>query len=286
MEIGQYQETFLNTLLALVAAGIFFAYNFVVPMNIAIIISVVALIAAVLMTWQSNKFTFIPFCILFFMLGLLRFQSVNVLPANDISNFAGDQVYVSGTIREQPRIILNADNTYSVRYIVDVETIKTGTESTPAAGGMYINAHYDSENKIPDAEIGYKISAFGNLRKPTNYNNPGQIDVVTQLKSDGITATLSSGKMGVEVEYIEGSYFTKFMRLMASIREHYKESMRQVMSNQDAAAIFAMLFGGYEGLKPELTESFVTTGIVHILSVSGSHMSLLAVTTAWLCNLF
>ena len=59
-----------------------------------------------------------------------------------------------------------------------------------------------------------------------------------------------------------------------------------IIGNQCAAAIFAMLFGGYEGLKPELTESFVTTGIVHILSVSGSHMSLLAATTAWICNFF
>ena len=55
------------------------------------------------------------------------------------------------------------------------------------------------------------------------------------------------------------------------------------MSREDAAAIFAMLFGGYAGLNPELVEDFQTTGIVHILSVSGSHMSLLAMATAWLC---
>ena len=45
-----------------------------------------------------------------------------------------------------------------------------------------------------------------------------------------------------------------------------------------------MLFGGYAGLNPELVEEFQTTGIIHILSVSGSHMSVLAMFVAWLFN--
>ena len=71
--------------------------------------------------------------------------------------------------------------------------------------------------------------------------------------------------------------------MVAAIRQHYRESMAQVMSREDAAALFAMLFGGYAGLNPELVEDFQTTGIVHILSVSGSHMSMLAMATAALC---
>ena len=54
------------------------------------------------------------------------------------------------------------------------------------------------------------------------------------------------------------------------------------MPREDAAAIFAMLFGGYGGIRPELLEAFTVTGIVHILSVSGSHISLLAAATACL----
>ena len=75
------------------------------------------------------------------------------------------------------------------------------------------------------------------------------------------------------------------MRLVAAIREHYREAMARVMSAEDAAAIFAMLFGGYAGLNPELVEDFQTTGIVHILSVSGAHMSMMAAFAAWLCAL-
>ena len=54
------------------------------------------------------------------------------------------------------------------------------------------------------------------------------------------------------------------------------------MPKEDAAAIFAMLFGGYGGLQPELLDAFTATGLVHILSVSGSHISLIAAVMAWL----
>ena len=70
------------------------------------------------------------------------------------------------------------------------------------------------------------------------------------------------------------------------MRAHYLERMSAIMPRTDAAAIFAMLFGGYEGIRPELLESFTTTGIVHILSVSGSHISLLAAVIAWLAAFF
>ena len=286
MEKGQQQETFLNCLLALVAAGIFVASIYSISSTIVTVVTLTSFVAAIVLLRRESNATFIPFCLLFFMMGVMRYQAVDNLPSNDISNFAGGDVRVTGTIREQPRVRLNADDTYSVLYTVDVESIIRSQEEVTVTGGLYINARYKNQNDIPTALIGYKISAYGNVRKPINYNNPGQLDLVMMLKSNGITASLSAGKRGVEIEYVEGSLWIKFLRMMAAVREHYRESMRQVMSNEDAAAIFAMLFGGYEGLKPELTESFVTTGIVHILSVSGSHMSLLAATTAWICNFF
>ena len=150
-------------------------------------------------------------------------------------------------------------------------------------GGLILT-YYPKENEsIPAARIGDKISARGNLKLITNYNNPGQIDNVTRMKANGITARMSAGKSGISIEAVDGGLWTKFLRMVAAIREHYRESMAQVMSREDAAAVFAMLFGGYAGLNPELVEDFATTGIVHILSVSGSHMSMLAIATAWLC---
>ena len=283
---GQDQELFLNFLLLLLCVGIFIAYNFNISTKILNFTIIISFAAAIILLKKESNFTFIPFCILFLLLGMLRFNVVCILPANDISKFAGNDIKISGTIREQPRITVNADEINRVQYVVEVEEINLAKKNIKVTGGINLYARYKEKNLIPEARIGDKISAYGHLRLPINYNNPGQLDVVTMLKSDGITAIFTASKKGVEIEYAEVGIYTKFLRLMAEVREHYKESMKAVMSERDASAIFAMLFGGYEGLNPELVESFVTTGIVHILSVSGSHMSLLAVTVAFICNFF
>ena len=48
------------------------------------------------------------------------------------------------------------------------------------------------------------------------------------------------------------------------------------MPEQDAALIMGMLFGGYDGIERQTVRDFAATGIVHILSVSGAHIALLA----------
>lgn len=286
IEKGQHQNTFLNTLLALMSIGIYFASEISLPMNFVYSILTVLIILTALLIRIEHRFTFIPFCIIFFLIGVMRFQAVYNLPANDISNFAGEEVNVIGTLRDTPRIKHNADDSFSIRYIVDVEKIQSAQNTIEVSGGLSVSSYYQFESEIPNARLGDKISAYGKIKKPLNFNNPGQLDIVMMMKSDGVNATLSAGRYGVDIEEVEVNLWKNFLRLMSDVRKHYKESMQKVMSNSDASSIFAMLFGGYEGLNPELIESFTTTGIIHILSVSGSHMSLLATTVAWLCNYF
>ena len=173
-----------------------------------------------------------------------------------------------------------------LRFVVDAESIKLKGSEEKISGGLILTYYPKDGESLPTARIGDKISASGNLKLLTNYNNPGQIDTVTRMKANGITARMSAGKSGILVEEQDGGLWIKFLRWVAAVREHFRESMAAVMSKEDAAAIFAMLFGGYAGLNPELVEEFATTGIVHILSVSGSHMTLMAGVAAGLCRTF
>ncbi len=268
----------LNCLLAALAAGILFMEYFSPTLKIFVEVCAILSIAAIIATWKKNSATvkFIA-VITFFVIGSLRFYAVDNLPAEDISKFEGQTVRVIGFIRDEPQIKILPNGITQQRFIIEVET----AAKNPASGVLIVTDY----NEIKSARIGDKISAEGTVKFITNYQNPGQIDTVTRLKSDGITARMSAGKNGVEIEAVEGDYWTKFLRFVAAIRAHYQQSMKKVMSDDDAAAIFAMLFGGYAGLNPELIEDFQTTGIVHILSVSGSHMSLLAAATAAFCLL-
>ena len=272
-------NTMLNCLLAALATGILFMENFLPTLKIFLAMCASVTIGIILATWKKETATVTKAValIIFFAIGALRFYAADNLPANDISKFEGQTVKIFGTVRDEPQVKTLSNGLTQQRFIVEVE--KVG--KTPTSGAIILTAY----DEIKPARIGDKISADGKIKFITNYKNPGQIDNATRLKSDGITARMSAGKSGVEIEEVEGSFWTKFLRMVASIRQHYKNSMAGVMSSEDAAAIFAMLFGGYAGLNPDLVEEFATTGIVHILSVSGSHMSLLAAATAALCLL-
>ncbi len=271
-------NSMLNVWLAALAAGVLFMEYFPRTPKFLIGTCAALIIIGLIATWRRKNFTAWIICpIIFFALGGLRFSAVDNLPPNDVSKFAGQSIQISGVVREEPQIKTLPNGLIQMRFVVDVQG--------KMSGGVILTYYPKNGDELPAARIGDKISAQGNLKLLTNYNNPGQIDGVTRMKANGITARMSAGKQGVAVEAVDGGLWTKFLRLVAAIRQHYRESMAGVMSQEDAAAIFAMLFGGYSGLNPELVEDFQTTGIVHILSVSGSHMSMLAMATAWLCLL-
>lgn len=276
----------LNVWLAALAEGVLFMEYFQRSPKFLIGTCAATMIIGLLATWQRKKLTAWIICpIIFFTIGGLRFIAVDNLPLNDVSKFAGQTVQISGVVREESQVKVLPNGSTQLRLVVDAESIKLKGTEEKICGGLILTYYPKDGEELPTARIGDKVSAGGNLKLLTNYNNPGQIDGVTRMKANGITARMSAGKQGITVEEVDGGLWIKFLRFVAAIREHYRETMAEVMSKADAAAIFAMLFGGYAGLNPELVEEFATTGIVHILSVSGSHMTIMAGFAAWLCLL-
>ena len=214
-----------------------------------------------------------------------NFTDIFKPPANDISNLSGHEIEVSGFVRDEIQISQDIHGIYKLRFSIDVESARINRSEKIVTGGMTIYSRFENREDIPEILIGDRIQAHGTPRKPTRYNNPGQIDIPMLLLSQGITAQMSTRNFKVE-KNLAPDFWDRFKRLIVEIREHYRELLRSSMKESDAATIFAILFGGYQGLDESLVESFTATGIVHILSVSGSHITLLAATISMLGNLF
>lgn len=292
IEEGQQQESFLVLLLFVLSLGIFLAAELPWRLPVAVLggAFVILLLASAVLVFRRSRWAFLPLLLLFLVLGALRFLTADALPANDISAFARQDVHVTGRLVEEPRVTEDATGQTKLRYHVEAESIRQqGGAPQTATGGLYIYSIYSRPQEgqaVPDASIGDTIESSGKVRLPHGYQNPGQLDTKLLLRVQGITASVAVGKAGVRVTPEEHPTLTmQLLRRIAAIREHYAASMQEVMPEHDAAAIFAMLFGGYDGIDPALLVSFTTTGIVHILSVSGSHISLLAAVLAWLGGL-
>ena len=269
----RHQELFLNCLLASTAAGIFIASNLKFSLLPLMLGSAIFFAIAALTLRFKQNFSAAAFIFLFMSVGAFRFHAVDHIPTTDISNFADQQIAVEGRLVDAPDYALVDNQSYLVRFNVAVKSVKTFNGTVDATGIVRINVRL---NEPPTARLDDYIHAVGTVSLPTNYNNPGQINSINLLKADGITARMSVEKSSLHFEPIEGSLLINFLRAMADVRQHYKDMLERSMNAADSAAIFAMLFGGYGGLRAELIESFTTVGLIHILSVSGSHMSILA----------
>ena len=95
----------LNVWLAALAAGVLFMENFHRSPKFVVVTCAAAAIIGLLATWRRKNLTAWLICpIIFFAIGALRFSAVDNLPANDVSKFAGQQIFLSGTVRDEPQI--------------------------------------------------------------------------------------------------------------------------------------------------------------------------------------
>ena len=286
MKTGQHPLRFLMGLLAVFCLGIVCGACCGISLSVHRIYLIAAILiffsASVILVLKQHERTWIAFVGLFFVAGMFRFAGAYELPAQDISRAAGEETVVSGIITEMPRVTERTDGSRQIRYTAAVYALGQGNAERTANGQLLL--YEREEDTSPHVgRIGDRITAEGKIRRPHGYQNPGQIDTALLLRTQGITASLSAHRVSVSIDSRDDiSLWEQWMRRAAEIRTHYLEHMRAVMPHTDAAAIFAMLFGGYEGIDPALLEAYTTTGIVHILSVSGSHISLIAAVIAWI----
>lgn len=224
------------------------------------------------------------------IVGILLGRTFACLPGmnmdhGDIGQWTEQEITVVGELVNAPAIRMDDAGKLHIKYVIASNQILAAGKWTDTHGKIILYANdtsfdnhkgllgkveYEEEKYGRSGDI---IKASGKLMKLHDYQNPGRIDMVMVNFAQGIHGQMSAGKYSIELTGQEKNIMS---RMAEKIRHLYKSQMETVMPREDSAAIFAMLFGGYGGIKPELLEAFTTTGLIHILSVSGSHITLMA----------
>lgn len=276
-KMGQQPLIFLNFLWLLLGLGILAASSGALSFSlVAFVIVVIIFLSAILILRSSSKAGY-ALGLLFLFLGAIRYMAAAQLPADDVSHYVGASGQVTGIVAEMPEEQEDSAGHIRVRYIVAAESWQeNGQDAQAVQGKLYVSAAAAGDIV---ASLGDRITAEGRLLPLRGYGNPGIVDTVQQAANRGITARLTAQKGTVSIQQENNMPLRRFL---AGVRQHYLTAMQQVMPKEEASAVFAMLFGGYNGIRPEVLQAFTATGIIHILSVSGSHITLLAGVLAWL----
>jgi competence protein ComEC len=125
---------------------------------------------------------------------------------------------------------------------------------------------------------GDEVQLTARFHPPAGLINPGGFDYADYMRRQGVEAVATvSGPDGVQVVG-RGDNHPRWM--LWNIVDRWRDRIRQSAMNslQDPARdiFLGVVIGDRGGLSPEVRDLFMTSGTVHILSISGSHLGLIA----------
>uniref|UniRef100_UPI0040564CA0 DNA internalization-related competence protein ComEC/Rec2 n=1 Tax=Candidatus Electronema sp. TaxID=2698783 RepID=UPI0040564CA0 len=137
--------------------------------------------------------------------------------------------------------------------------------------------------KADDLRPGISLMLLAKVGPPEGFKTPGAFDYQGHLAAKGIY--LSGWIDGrADVLLLDSQDPPSLRWLPEQVRQETGRFLRQHLSPELAGVYQALLIGSQAAVPPKIQEQFRAAGTMHILSVSGLHMSLLALMSGLLLN--
>ena len=208
----------------------------------------------------------------------------NLFAADDLGLFArrkAEPACFEAVAVERPRELPPSVESWSSlkgsRLLVDLIALRDGAEWRPVSGRATLLVH----GEPPKVEAGDRLRCFARLSAPSVPFNPGSFDRATWHRSDRILSRLHA-KVPQCVSVIAPGNWWGVGRFLDRVRARGNLLLTTNISPQYAGLAAAVLLGQREQLEYGQKESFVLTGTVHLLVISGLHLGILAGALFWL----
>ncbi len=166
------------------------------------------------------------------------------------------------------------DTSESVRFEAQVlEPYKVGVPNSLQISWLKAPA-------IPRVLPGQVFRAALVLRRPHSNLNPHGFDYEGHLFAKNIRAL---GRVRGTPVFLADEPFATFSVAIARARHLVRDGMRRVTANMTyGAVLIALAIGDQDSVRHEHWQVFNLTGITHLVSISGSHVTMLAAMGGWL----
>jgi competence protein ComEC len=127
---------------------------------------------------------------------------------------------------------------------------------------------------VPDLEYGDRLSAIVRLRPVSGLRNPGSYDYAAVLRRGGIRALATIHRREAYGRSTDGRFSP--LRTIYAWRERIRRMLDGSLSSVSSEILQAMLIGETRSLSSGVREAFMNSGTSHLLSISGSHLAMVA----------
>lgn len=214
--------------------------------------------------------------------GLRHHLHWRLFAANEIGRFAREQpqpVCLEAVARTTPRrrpapppdpLRSIAQSPHTVLR-VEVCAIRDGGEWRTADGLATMTV----DGTLLGVQAGDRLRLVGLLQAPPPPGNPGEFDFARYRRGDRELAAIRVDHPDC-VQVVETAAAFSPGRGLGKLRQAGDRLLWGTLSHDRAGLASAVLLGAREQLDDELEDQFLVTGTVHILSISGLHVGILA----------
>jgi competence protein ComEC len=195
--------------------------------------------------------------ILSFSFGVLRFNSTDISAPNIFEQNVGKKVSLAGEIVDDPSI---GEKNQKLVVQVWIEEEKTKIlASVPT---------------FVDYKYGDELSVMGKLEKPENFATGGgkEFDYINYLRKDGIFYIMNFPDIEV-VSTGRGNFIRS--RLFA-FKNYFLEKIDLAIRSPESLLMGGLILGEKASFSDELRQSFIDTGTIHIVALSGYNITIIA----------
>ena len=213
--------------------------------------------------------------------GARHHQVKSVAEETDIARFAADEstpVRLSGRVISSPVIVsrreepglaawLRPDRSF---VLCECESVQTNHGHATASGVVRLQV----SGHLLHVQPGDQVEAHGWLARPGAPQNPGQFDFRDRLARDGVRCLLYVDDPD-SVTRLERPRWS-IRRAIAGLRDAAEQVLTDNLRDDSLAIGSAILLGDRTQIDSDIRESFIRSGMMHVLAISGLHVGILA----------
>ncbi|MCF6149517.1 MAG: DNA internalization-related competence protein ComEC/Rec2 [Candidatus Kuenenia sp.] len=182
----------------------------------------------------------------------------------------------------------NKSSDYKISFIIQTNEIETVSGWKKSSGYIKVNVYLPHEdlaisNKgqrlLHQLVYGQKVELFGCVYLPKTPGNPGEFNYKTYLKRQ--KHAIHSLMTIINTDNIEISGVhprNLFYGFMYALKNYLNNTIYTHTFSNSAPLISSMLLGDRVGLSEETIDTFIKTGIIHFIAISGFHVGIVIVT--------
>jgi len=236
--------------------GPYFSFDWLV-----FLVLIFILISLLLLFWSERKTRLIVLTIIVLVGGIIRFNLAQPkFGQQDVSFYNGQDVEIKGIVSDEPDVRSNKTN-----LVIAVEELKRPGQNWQRAKGQVLL----STKRYPEYRYGDQLEVSGHLENPPEFADFSYREYLSRYN-------IYSLMRNPEIELLSSGKGNFIRQILFTLKKKFAEKIDQTLPEPAASLLGGILYGAKRSIPSQIMEAFNTTGLTHIVVISGYNITIIA----------